>query len=150
MAIPAQNPEPTDAAARRAVKPVTVYTLDRLPAYDQEFYETIRRDMTLVDELTVPPRDARAFDVPAGHLFRIINTEGPQVGDLNLWNADDLSERFYSGKTRALHATHVSTGDRLWSNFPCFRPMAMITHDTLDWYGYDEFGAGVHDVIVGG
>jgi uncharacterized protein YcgI (DUF1989 family) len=25
-----------------------------------------------------------------------------QVGDLNLWNADDLSERFYSGKTRAL------------------------------------------------
>lgn len=147
MAIPAQNPEPTDAATRRMVKPVTVYTLDRLPAYDQDFYETVRSNMTLVDELTVPPRDARAFDVPAGHLFRIINTEGPQVGDLNLWNANDLSERFYSGKTRALHATHVSTGDRLWSNFPQFRPLATITHDTLDWYGFDEFGAGVHDVI---
>ena len=101
MAIPAQNPEPADAATRRAVKPVTVYTLDKLPIYDQEFYETVRSDMTLSHELTVPIRDARTFDVPAGHLFRIVSIEGPQVGDLNLWNANDLSERFYSGKTRA-------------------------------------------------
>ena len=27
------------------------------------------------------------------------------------------------------------------------RPMATITHDTLDWYGWDEDGAGVHDII---
>jgi uncharacterized protein YcgI (DUF1989 family) len=147
MAIAAQNPEPKDAADRRAVTPVTVYTLDKLPAYDQEFYEAVRNGAVLVDALTVSPRAAQAFEVPAGHLFRILNAEGPQVGDLNLWNADDLSERFFSGKTRALHATHVSTGDRLWSNFPSFRPMATITHDTLDWYGFDEFGAGVHDVI---
>ena len=40
------------------------------------------------------------------------------MGDLNLWNADDLNERFYSGKTRALHGTHVTTGARLWSGFP--------------------------------
>jgi uncharacterized protein YcgI (DUF1989 family) len=85
--------------------------------------------------------------VPAGHFFRIVSVEGPQVGDLNLWNAHDLTERFYSGKTRALHATHLSTGDRLWSTFPTLRPMATITHDTLDWYGWDEDGAGVHDVI---
>jgi uncharacterized protein YcgI (DUF1989 family) len=25
--------------------------------------------------------------------------------------------------------------------------MATITHDTLDWYGFDEYGGGVHDVI---
>ena len=92
------------------------------------FYEAVRGGMTRVDALTLPPRDGRAFEVPAGHLFRIVNTEGPQVGDLNLWNANDLSERFYSGKTRALHATHVSTGDRLWSTFPHLRPMATITH----------------------
>jgi uncharacterized protein len=98
-------------------------------------------------ELTVPPRDAKAFEVAAGHFFRIVSVEGPQVGDLNLWNAHDLTERFYSGKTRALHATHLSTGDRLWSMFPRLRPMATITHDTVDWYGWDEDGAGVHDVI---
>jgi uncharacterized protein YcgI (DUF1989 family) len=53
----------------------------------------------------VPPRDANAFEAPAGHLFRIVSVEGPQVGDLNLWNSHDLTERFYSGQTRALHAT---------------------------------------------
>ena len=147
MAMPPRHPEPADAAARRAVEPVIVYTVDRLPPYDRAFYETVRSGMALVGELSVPPRDGRAFDVPAGHLFRILVTDGPQVGDLNLWNANNLEERFYSGKTRALHATHVSTGDRLWSSFPWLRPMATITHDTLDWYGFDEFGAGVHDVI---
>ena len=150
MAIPTQNPEPADAAARRAIAPITVYTLDRLPPYDQAFYENVRRDMTLIETITIPPRDARIFELPAGHLFRICNNEGPQVGDLNLWNAVDLSERFYSGKTRALHTTHISTGDRLWSNFPGFRPMATVTHNTLDWYGIDEYGAGgaAHGVDV--
>ena len=147
MAIPAQNPEPADAAERRAAVPVTVYTMDRLPTFREDFYENLRQDMVLVEERTVPPRDAVALEVPAGHFLRIVSVEGPQVGDLNLWNAADLSERFYSGKTRALHATHVSTGDRLWSCFPRLRPMATITHDTLDWYGFDESGAGVHDVI---
>ncbi len=103
--------------------------------------------MTKIGETIVPPREARAFDVPAGHFFRIVSIEGPQVGDLNLWNAANLAERFFSGKTRALHATHVTTGARLWSALPYLRPMATITHDTLDWYGFDADGAGVHDVI---
>ena len=90
MALAAHNPEPADAAARRAIKPVTVYTVDRLPPFDRTFYETVRSDLTLVQALTVPPRDARAFEVPAGHLFRIVTPEGSQVGDLNLWNAADL------------------------------------------------------------
>ena len=94
----------------------------------------------------MPARDAASFEVPAGHFFRITSIEGPQVGDLNLFSAD-LSERFYSGKTRALHGTHLSTGDRLWSSFPRLRPMATITADTLDWYGFDSDGGSVHDVI---
>jgi len=73
--------------------------------------------------------------------------DGPQVGDLNLWNAQDLSERFYSGKTRALHGTHLTTGERMWSSFPHLRPMATIVNDTLDWYVQDQFGGSVHDVI---
>jgi uncharacterized protein YcgI (DUF1989 family) len=138
---------PPDAAQRRAAKPVVVYGVEALPANDVAFYAKARGGMTKVGEVIVPPREARAFDVPAGHFFRIVSVEGPQVGDLNLWNAHDLSERFFSGKTRAFHATHVSTGDRLWSTLPSLRPMATITHDTLDWYGWDEDGAGVHDVI---
>jgi uncharacterized protein len=95
----------------------------------------------------VPPRDGRAFDVPAGHFFRIVSVEGPQVGDLNLWNPANLAERFFSGKTRALNATHVTIGARLWSALPYLRPLATITDDTLGWYGFDADGAGVHDVI---
>src|SRR4051812_19013021 len=142
-----QNPAPSDAATRRSAPPVIVYTVDKLPPYDRAFYDSARRDPVLVCETIVPPREARTFMVPAGHLFRIVSIEGPQVGDLNLWNAHDLSERFFSGKTRALHATHVTTGDRLWSTLPHLRPMATITHDTLSWYGFDADGGGVHDVI---
>ncbi len=35
----------------------------------------------------------------------------------------------------------------MWSSFPGLRPMATVTHDTLGWYGIDEFGGSVHDVI---
>ena len=138
---------PSDAAARRRVPPVLTYSVERLPSFDAAFYNDARAKLFKVADVTVPPREAKAFEVSAGHFFRILSVEGPQVGDLNLWNAHDLTERFYSGKTRALHATHLSTGDRLWSTFPSLRPMATITHDTLDWYGWDEDGAGVHDVI---
>jgi uncharacterized protein len=144
--IPRTLPPP-DAAARRFATPVVAYRLGGLPSYDAALYEGAREGMTKVGETIVPPREARTFDVPAGHVFRIVSIEGPQVGDLNLWNAANLSERFFSGKTRALHAAHVSRGDRLWSSLPYLRPMATITHDTLDWYGFDADGAGVHDVI---
>ncbi len=138
---------PAYADIRRSARPVICYPDDSLPPFDAGFFEAARRGMEKIAAITVPPRDARSFDVPAGHFFRIVSSEGPQVGDLNLWNAHDLSERFYSGKTRALHGTHLSTGDRLWSSFPHLRPMATISCDTLDWYGWDEDGAGVHDVI---
>jgi uncharacterized protein YcgI (DUF1989 family) len=139
--------EPADAAARRAVPPVVCYPVASLPRPDTALSERARATLEPVGEIIVPPREGRCFRVPAGHFFRIHSIEGPQVGDLNLWHAGDLAERFFSGKTRALHATHLTTGDRLWSCFPYLRPMATITHDTLDWYGIDAFGGGVHDVI---
>ncbi len=142
-----QHPAPSDAQERKAVKPVICYPIDTLPAYDAIFYDRARDQMALVDSAMVQPRDASTFKVPAGHFFRIVCPEGPQVGDLNLWSADNLNERFFSGKTRALHGTHVSTGNKLWSNLPFMRPMATVTADTLDWYGWDEFGGSVHDVI---
>ena len=138
---------PDDAAARRAVAPVICYPEDTLPAPDLALYAAAREGARRVAEIEVPPRDAACFRVAAGQVFRITCIEGPQVGDLNLWAAADLSERFYSGKTRALHGTHVSAGDRLWSAFPHLRPMATIIADTLDWYGIDAFGGAVHDVI---
>ena len=138
---------PQDADQRRAAKAIVCYEVDSLPRYDKKVYEEAKNSIEKISEVIVPPRDGATFHVPAGHFFRIVSVEGPQVGDLNLWNANDLSERFYSGKTRQLHKSHITTGDRLWSSHPFLRPMATITENTLDWYGWDEDGAGVHDVI---
>jgi uncharacterized protein YcgI (DUF1989 family) len=142
MTKSAHTTPPPDAAARRRARPVLAYSVEQLPSFDVAFYDAARAELSKVAELTVPPREAKAFEVPAGHFFRIVSVEGPQVGDLNLWNAHDLTERFYSGKTRALHATHLSTGDRLWSTFPTLRPMATITHDTLDCMGGTKMALG--------
>ena len=139
--------EPVDAAARRAVEPVICYPNETLPVPDMALYAAARKTAEKIGEVLVAPRDAACFKASAGQFFRISSVEGPQVGDLNLWNAHDLSERFYSGKTRALHGTHLTTGQRMWSSFPHLRPMATITSDTLGWYGIDAFGGSVHDVI---
>ena len=142
-----QKPPPADAAERRGVAPVVCYPTEALPGPDLAALRQARGDWRTDSAVIVPPREGRCVRVPAGAFFRIVATEGPQVGDLNLWSAADHAERFYSGKTRALHGTHLTTGDRLWSSFPFLRPMATITGDTLDWYGFDGFGCAVHDVI---
>jgi uncharacterized protein YcgI (DUF1989 family) len=138
---------PQDADRMRAVKPVLCYPDDTLPAVPMALYRKARKQAVIIDALTIAPRDARCFSIPQGHFFRISCVEGPQVGDLNLWNSEDLTERFFSGKTRALHGTHISIGNRMWSCFPALRPMATVIDDTLSWYGIDEFGGAVHDVI---
>lgn len=147
MKYPAQNTKPFDAETRLDKAAVIAYPTDSLPPADIALYQKARENLTLVGQVLIPPREAKTFSVPAGHFFRIVSVDGPQVGDLNLWHQDNLHERFYSGKTRALYGTHLSTSDRMWSNFPYLRPMATITYDTLDWYGWDEDGGGVHDVI---
>jgi uncharacterized protein YcgI (DUF1989 family) len=138
---------PCDADARRAVEPVIVYPNGTLAPPDLGLYRSVRAGASKTGELLVQPREGGCFHVPAGGFFRISSVEGPQVGDLNLWNAHNLDERFYSGKTRAIHGTHITTGERMWSNLPYLRPMATIIEDTLGWYGIDEFGGSIHDVI---
>ena len=145
-----ENPHhtaPQDAADRRAKKVVVCYPPETLPPVDLAALKPVRDGAEKVKTVLVPPRDARCVDVPKGHFFRISSVDGPQVGDLNIWNTYDLTERFFSGKTRAMHGTHVSTGDRMWSCLPYLRALATITDDSLDWYGYDDDGGSVHDVI---
>ena len=101
---------PEDADVRRAIPPVICYPTETLPAPDMSLYTAAREAVTAVDDVIVPPRDAAAIIVPAGHFLRIHSIDGPQVGDLNLFNVHDLTERFYSGKTRALHGSHVTRG----------------------------------------
>ena len=71
------------------------YPIDNLPTYDSTLYRDARDKMKLVDSVIIPPREAKTFVVPAGHFFRIVSIEGPQVGDLNLWNKNNINVNFF-------------------------------------------------------
>lgn len=129
---------PTDAAYRGSALNV-----------DEDFYRRISAadSRRLVHDHVVPIRSGYAWEVPAGHVFRISILDGPQVGDLNLWHRHNPRERMWAARTRQLQRAHVSTFDRLWSTLPYLRPMATIVTDTLEHYGVDGDGGRVHDLL---
>lgn len=118
---------------------------------DKDFYRSIAQaDRSKVDSFVLPIRSGRAWTVPAGHIVRFSTPEGPQVGDLNIWNLHNPRERFWAARSRQLHASHVSTFDRLWSCLPYLRPMVTIVADSLggkDGYDVDEWGGRCHDLL---
>jgi uncharacterized protein len=116
---------------------------------DRELYSRIADadGRTVLERFEIPIRSGRAWELPAGHVCRIAIVDGPQVGDLNLWNRHNPRERFWASRTRQLQRAHVSTFDRLWSTLPYLRPLATITRDTLEDYGRDGEGGRVHDLL---
>jgi uncharacterized protein YcgI (DUF1989 family) len=118
------------------------------PPVDKALYTSVSRaPRKQILSYTVPPRSGYSFVVPAGSVFRLSTPEGPQVGDLNLWNLKNPRERFWAARTRQLQASHVSVGDRLWSCLPFLRPMVTIIADSLRDYGVDQFGGRCHDLL---
>ena len=147
MKIKKFSKKPNDIKERIGSKPIICYPNSSLESKNLNILHDVRKNLEKINEVIIPPRDAKTFKVKSGNFFRIESIEGPQVGDLNLFQADNHEEKFYSGKTRSIYGTHVSVGDKMFSNFPYLRSLATITWDTLDWYGYDDDGASVHDVI---
>ena len=129
-------------------EPVICY--DKLAAQvSHENYELQRLSALngkCVDDFEVPKRSGRAWTLQKGDLCRISLVSGAQVADLNFWNLDNTNERFYSGKTRQLHSSHLKVYDRLWSNLPYLNAMATFVYDSIE-YGIDEDNASLHDVI---
>ncbi|ODQ80791.1 hypothetical protein BABINDRAFT_161003 [Babjeviella inositovora NRRL Y-12698] len=137
----------------------TNYNLPKpMPAYlptkgsvlyaDRTFYDAVansKRELT--ESLVVPIRSGRAWKVPAGSVCRITTPEGPQVGDLNIWNFHNPRERMWAARTRQLHSAHVSVYDRLWSTLPYLRPLVTITGDSMKDRGQDEHGGRLHDLL---
>ncbi|KAI1399528.1 hypothetical protein F4819DRAFT_414928 [Hypoxylon fuscum] len=132
-------PKPKPAYLPVSGSPLTV---------DKELYNSIAAaPRVLLQEFVLPIRSGKAWKAPAGSIVRISTPEGAQVGDLNIWNAHNPRERFWAARTKQLHASHVSTHDRLWSCLPYMRPLATIVGDSLAWYGADEHGGRVHDLL---
>jgi uncharacterized protein YcgI (DUF1989 family) len=131
-------------------KPTVCYDKPQASLVDKAEYDHKRKNAlngTLIEKLIVPKKSAITWQMQKGDLCRVTVIEGPQVADLNFFNADNYTEHFYSGKTRQLHATHLTTYDRFWSCLPFLNPMATIVYDSLSDYGIDEDGGSVHDVI---
>ena len=147
MKIKRFSKKPTDLEERVGAKPVVCYPNTNVKDNNLDVLLEARKFLVKNNEIIISPRDAKTFEVKRGQFFRIESVEGPQVGDLNLFQLNNLNEKFYSGKTRALYGTHISVGDKMYSNLPYLRSLATITWDTLDWYGYDSDGGSVHDVI---
>ena len=147
MKIRKFSKKPKNLNERLGSKPIICYPNNNLENKNLDILHNARKYIKQIDEVLIPPRDAKTFNVEKGNFFRIESVEGPQVGDLNLFQANNFDEKFYSGKTRALYGTHISVGDKMFSSFPYLRSLATVTWDTLDWYDYDEDGGSVHDVI---
>ncbi len=117
-------------------------------AVDLAFYARVAAaERSLAERFVVPIRTGRGWRVKAGQVFRIVAPEGPQVGDLNIWNGHNPRERLWASRTRQLQAAHVSVFDRLWSTLPYLRPLVTITADSLAGYGVDEYGGRIHDLL---
>jgi uncharacterized protein YcgI (DUF1989 family) len=84
---------------------------------------------------------------PTGQICTLSTPYGPQVGDLNIFSLHNPRERFWASRTKQLHASHLSVGDRLWSNLPYMRPLVTIVADSLKDYGVDEVGGRCHDLL---
>lgn len=82
-----------------------------------------------------------------GQLCTLTTPHGPQVGDLNIFSLSNHREHFWAARTRQLHSSHVSVGDRLWSNLPFLRPLCTVVADSLAGYGVDEVGGRCHDLL---
>ena len=147
MKIKKFSKKPSNLEDRIGAKPVVCYPNTNLVDNNLDVLLEARKYLVKNNEIIISPRDAKTFEVQRGNFFRIESVEGPQVGDLNLFQLNNLEEKFYSGKTRALYGTHISVGDKMYSSLPYLRSLATITWDTLDWYGYDKDGGSVHDVI---
>lgn len=118
------------AAATTPKRPAPAY--DAIPL-DKELYSRIAETgsvaggRVLSSSFTVPIRSGRAWTVKAGQVCRILTPEGPQVGDLNVWNLQNPRERFWAARTRQLQQSHVKLFDRLWSCLPYLRPLVTVT-----------------------
>jgi uncharacterized protein YcgI (DUF1989 family) len=99
-------------------------------------------DLTKTQDFVVPPRSGKAWTVPAGAIFRLSTPEGPQVGDLNVWNQHDPREKFWASRTRQLQGSHVVQGDRLWSCLPFMRPLCGLVEDGCEIRDSDGKGNG--------
>ena len=91
MKIKKYSKKPLDINERIGAKPVVCYPNNNIEEKNLDILHVARENLIKKEEIIVPPRDAKTFQLKRGEFFRIESIEGPQVGDLNLFNLNNLT-----------------------------------------------------------
>ena len=87
-------------------------------------------ELSVIRSVDVPAGQGAACVVRRGERLRVVDVQGGQVADFNVWMLDDPRERFWSARTRIMERSHLTTGHRLWSS-PNMVVLFTITADTV-------------------
>ena len=136
--------QPQDAEARRKVKPVICYPNETLPVPDLNSYRAARRGQK-VDEILVPARDARTFRADAEQFSHFV-CRGAAGGRPEPVSCKSERTVLFGQNPRAAWHAHHNRGTHVVI-LSYLRPWRRLWKDTLNWYGVDEYGRSVHDVI---
>jgi uncharacterized protein YcgI (DUF1989 family) len=104
------------------------------PAATLEFYgrvQAAKNDYVRIADFEIPSPTGKAFRVNRGQIARFLISSGPQIVDLDVFNAESPRERLWANQTLNREGFWLSTFSRLWSNMPSFRPLATIIEDTV-------------------
>jgi uncharacterized protein YcgI (DUF1989 family) len=85
----------------------------------------------LIESFEIPAPTGRGFTVARGQIARFLVSHGPQIVDLDIFNAADPRERLWANQTLSREGFWLTAGARLWGTMPRFRPLASIVADTV-------------------
>lgn len=84
---------------------------------------------------TIPPKSGASFKIRKGMFLKVICSEGEQVSDMVAFNADNISEYMFNGKTFDYEENiYLTKGNFLYSNES--NKMFEIIEDTCGKHDY--------------
>ena len=107
-----------------------------------------RENFQLQEQAEIPACAGKGFSVDAGQVFRIVQLEGPQIGDVWFLNRDDPTEHLMSHTTFLYEGAYPKKFSQFWSCMPNVRPMATML---LEHSGNPVLPENFHNhVVLGG
>lgn len=110
--------------------------------------DAARDQFRKLSEDVIPARSGKGFSVDKGQIFRIVELEGGQIGDVWFLNRDDPSEHLMSHTTFLHEGAYPKKYSQFWSCMPHVRPMATML---LEHSGNPELPKNFNNhVVLGG
>lgn len=85
-----------------------------------------RDQLVSVEKGYIERHSGKGFKVNKGQVFRIIQADGPQIGDVWVFNQHDTKEHFMGHTTFLYEGAYLKQYSQLWSCMPNVRPMATL------------------------